>query len=35
MTEEAMYILAAMLPEERRGAYEDLGAATTRTIEWL
>lgn len=32
MTDEAMYILAAMLPEERRGVYNDLAAATKETI---
>ncbi len=35
MTDEAMFILASMLPEERRGYYHDLSRATTRTIEWL
>jgi 1-acyl-sn-glycerol-3-phosphate acyltransferase len=35
MTDEALYILAAMLPEERRGAYRDLTQATTETIEFL
>jgi 1-acyl-sn-glycerol-3-phosphate acyltransferase len=34
MTDEAMYILAAMLPEARRGVYGDLEAATTDTIEF-
>jgi 1-acyl-sn-glycerol-3-phosphate acyltransferase len=33
MTDEAMYILAAMLPEERRGYYADLSQATRETIE--
>jgi 1-acyl-sn-glycerol-3-phosphate acyltransferase len=33
MTDEAMYILAAMLPEHRRGAYADLSQATLETIE--
>jgi hypothetical protein len=33
MTEEAMYILAAMLPEYRRGVYADLSLATRETIE--
>jgi 1-acyl-sn-glycerol-3-phosphate acyltransferase len=32
MTDEAMYILAAMLPEYRRGAYADLSLATRETI---
>ena len=35
MTDEAMYIMAAMLPEHRRGAYADLSRRTTTTIEWL
>ena len=35
MTDEAMYILAAMLPENRRGVYADLSIATHETIEWL
>jgi 1-acyl-sn-glycerol-3-phosphate acyltransferase len=35
MTDEAMYILAAMLPEHRRGYYSDLSKATTETIEFL
>jgi 1-acyl-sn-glycerol-3-phosphate acyltransferase len=35
MTDEAMYILAAMLPEYRRGVYADLSLATQKTIEWL
>jgi 1-acyl-sn-glycerol-3-phosphate acyltransferase len=33
MTDEAMYILAAMLPSERRGVYSDLSQATLHTIE--
>jgi len=33
MTDEAMYILAAMLPETRRGVYSDLSAASQDTIE--
>jgi 1-acyl-sn-glycerol-3-phosphate acyltransferase len=33
MTDEAMYILAAMLPEQRRGVYADLSKATYDTIE--
>jgi len=32
MTDEAMYILAAMLPENRRGYYSDLSLATRETI---
>jgi 1-acyl-sn-glycerol-3-phosphate acyltransferase len=35
MTDEAMYRLAAMLPEQRRGHYADLARATTETIELL
>ncbi len=35
MTDEAMYILAEMLPEERRGAYADLENATTDYIQFL
>lgn len=35
MTDEAMYILASMLPEDRRGVYADLSAATLETIEFV
>ncbi len=35
MTDEAMYILAGMLPERRRGVYADLTKATQNTIEWI
>lgn len=35
MTDEAMYVLAAMLPEELRGEYADLSRATRETIEVL
>jgi 1-acyl-sn-glycerol-3-phosphate acyltransferase len=35
MTDEAMYQLAALLPENLRGAYRDLDAATSRTIETI
>ena len=35
MTDEAMYILAAMLPETHRGVYADLNLATEETIEWV
>ncbi|MGQ0604918.1 MAG: lysophospholipid acyltransferase family protein [Anaerolineales bacterium] len=35
MTDEAMYVLARMLPEQRRGYYSDLSKATTTTIEFL
>jgi 1-acyl-sn-glycerol-3-phosphate acyltransferase len=34
MTDEAMYVLAAMLPEGRRGVYADLSKATRDTIEF-
>lgn len=34
MADEAMFILAAMLPEERRGVYADLSSSTQDTIEW-
>jgi hypothetical protein len=34
MTEEAMYILAALLPERRRGVYSDLSHATTEWIDF-
>jgi len=35
MTDEAMYILAGLLPEELRGEYSDMDKATTDTIEYL
>ncbi len=35
MTDEAMYVLAGMLPEHRRGYYADLSKATQETFEWL
>jgi 1-acyl-sn-glycerol-3-phosphate acyltransferase len=35
MTDEMMYILAALLPPHRRGFYNDLSKATRDTIEWL
>src|SRR3990172_9328608 len=35
MTDEAMYRLAALLPERRRGYYSDVSKATTETIEFL
>lgn len=35
MIDEAMYLLAAMLTEERRGVYSDLNKATQETIEWV
>ena len=34
MTDEAMYVLASMLPPERRGVYSDLSQATQETIQW-
>jgi hypothetical protein len=34
MTDEALYVLASMLPEARRGVYGDLGQATRETIEF-
>jgi len=34
MTAEAMYILAAMLPERYRGVYGNLAEATTRYIRY-
>lgn len=35
MTDEAMYVLAGMLPENRRGVYADLSQATQDTFEWV
>ncbi len=35
MTDEAMYVLAGMLPSERRGVYQDPSKATTDTIVWM
>jgi len=35
MADEAMYVLARMLPENRRGAYADLTQATEETIEYI
>ncbi len=35
MTDEAMYVLSAMLPEYRRGFYADLSLATQETLEWV
>lgn len=35
MTDEAMYVLASMLPPQRRGVYADLSLATQETIEFL
>ena len=35
MTDEAMYVLAAMLPEDRRGYYSDLSKSSQETFDWL
>ena len=35
MTDEAMYVLAKMLPDNRRGVYSDLSRASEDTFEWL
>lgn len=35
MTQEAMYQLASLLPEHRRGAYSDLSRMTTHYLEFL
>lgn len=35
MTDEAMYVLAGMLPAPRRGAYADLSRATQSTLEFV
>lgn len=35
MMDEAMYLLAKLLPPEQRGVYQDLSKATQDTIEWL
>jgi 1-acyl-sn-glycerol-3-phosphate acyltransferase len=35
MTDEAMYVLASMLPPERRGVYSDLEKASRDTIEFI
>jgi 1-acyl-sn-glycerol-3-phosphate acyltransferase len=35
MSDEAMYLLASMLPEARRGFYADLSKASQDTIEWV
>lgn len=35
MTQEAMYQLAALLPEHRRGVYHDLSEMTTDTLEFV
>jgi hypothetical protein len=35
MTDEAMYLLAALLEERRRGFYSDLSKATTTTLDFV
>jgi 1-acyl-sn-glycerol-3-phosphate acyltransferase len=35
MTDEAMYYLASLLPENRRGAYSDFSRATQTTFDWV
>lgn len=35
MTDEAMYVVSGMLPEELRGEYADLSKATEETIEFV
>lgn len=35
MTDEAMYVLAGLLPPHRRGLYADLETATQETFEWV
>jgi 1-acyl-sn-glycerol-3-phosphate acyltransferase len=35
MTDEAMYVLSELLPEQRRGEYSELSFATQETIKWL
>lgn len=35
MTDEAMYILASLLPPDRRGFYRDLSKSTMETITWV
>jgi len=35
MTDEAMYVIASMLPEKRRGIYADLSQATQDTFDWV
>ena len=35
MTDEAMYVLSSLLPEQRRGVYADLGQATTDTVDFV
>ena len=35
MTDEAMYILAGLLPPHRRGLYAEIDSATQDTLEWV
>lgn len=35
MTDEALYILAKMLPEHLRGEFSDMSKATQNTLDWL
>jgi 1-acyl-sn-glycerol-3-phosphate acyltransferase len=35
MTDEAMYYLASLLPQNRRGAYSDMSQATQTTFDWV
>jgi hypothetical protein len=35
MTDEIMYQLAALLPEQYRGAYSDLNLATARYLQFI
>lgn len=35
MTDEAMYVISAMLPPEQRGVYSDLGQSSQETIEFV
>jgi 1-acyl-sn-glycerol-3-phosphate acyltransferase len=35
MTDEAMFVLANLLPEHRRGEYADVANGTQDTIEWV
>jgi len=35
MTDEAMYVMASLLPERRRGFYRDLSRATKNTLDFV
>jgi hypothetical protein len=35
MTDETMYVVSGMLPEEFRGEYSDMSQATEETIEFI